>query len=201
MMCDWPFTWWTDDIYDIYGSDDRTNSIKHWNCCPSVLDTVGSVIWPVNIVPYMTYNVCACGECRACVELETVYFLLRARPACSVGRASERTVICGPGKAKLFWPVHGSKVYIWRCCVVNILDPCVVESQWHCLLSGSARCCLLSAAKNVHCTGRLGSCKHHVILICLHDTALMESTPTIATCSRVLCPFTALMESTPTIVL
>ena len=27
------------------------------NYCPSVLDTVGSVIWPVNIVPDMTYNV------------------------------------------------------------------------------------------------------------------------------------------------
>ena len=27
------------------------------NCCPSVLDTVGWVIWPVKIVPDMTYNV------------------------------------------------------------------------------------------------------------------------------------------------
>ena len=27
------------------------------NCCPSVLDTVGWIIWPVKIVPDMTYNV------------------------------------------------------------------------------------------------------------------------------------------------
>ena len=27
------------------------------NCCPSVLDTVGWVIWPLKIVPDMTYNV------------------------------------------------------------------------------------------------------------------------------------------------
>ena len=27
------------------------------NCCPSVLDTVGWVVWPVKIVPDMTYNV------------------------------------------------------------------------------------------------------------------------------------------------
>jgi len=27
------------------------------NCCPSVLDTVSWVIWPVKIIPDMTYNV------------------------------------------------------------------------------------------------------------------------------------------------
>ena len=35
--CDWPLTWWTD----------------HLQC----FDTVGRVIWPVKIVPDMTYNV------------------------------------------------------------------------------------------------------------------------------------------------
>ena len=38
---DWPFTWWTDQLY----------------YCPSMLDTVGWVIRPVKIVPDMTYSV------------------------------------------------------------------------------------------------------------------------------------------------
>ena len=43
-------------LLHILWSDLQVNQIGFF-CCPSVLDTVGWVIWPVKIVPNMTYNV------------------------------------------------------------------------------------------------------------------------------------------------
>ena len=55
----WPSSWSGVDL-DTAGIDCKTAVRLIWqltNCCSSVLDTVGWVIWPVKIVPDMTYNV------------------------------------------------------------------------------------------------------------------------------------------------
>ena len=67
---DWPFTWWTDQllyfsalthcwwvIWPVKIVPNMTYNVFCGTLNPQCIDTVGWVIWPVKIVPNMTYNV------------------------------------------------------------------------------------------------------------------------------------------------